>query len=730
MNTLTNYRAARSYVKSKRHGRKLTTGLLIGALMISSFGQSLLVGLQALASTPPTVNSGVNLVVDSFVLTNASGTVKTSFAPNEAIYVRSAIRNNGSLSSKTGISTQYYAHQPSTVAVGTKNSPEISTTHGVFTVTTASNPFVYESRPNGARVTQFTSTKSFSQSTPGTYVARIFADANNIQGEPNETDNQRTVTYTISGTTTPPAANPNPVSGYNQVKLVPESFNLVNAAGQVKTSFAPNEPIYVQMTIANRGSLQGVENIMTQIYKNSPGAASLNSKDSPEFALLHGPFTITPANTSNLYQSTPGHWSLNRFYGSTRYFTQSTPGTYTARIFVDAGNKEPRDDKADNQLTATYTITGTTAPPPANPNPAPVPNYDKVKLVPESFNLVNASGQVKTTFAPNEPIYVQMTIANRGSLQGVENIMTQIYKNSPGAASLNTKDSPEFALLHGPFTITPASTTNLYQSTPGHWSLNRFYGSTRFFTQSTPGTYTARIFVDASNKEPRDNKADNQRTVTYTISGTPTTPPPTTQWPPNTVWPQPVQDPTGILAIVNKKFKLSSSYVPANLRTVNIPLVNNQPLRNDTATALEQMNSDALSKGIRMHLRSGYRSYSTQSTLYNNYVAQYGRASADTFSARPGHSEHQTGLAFDLGDRDVPSCDLAECFATTKSGKYVAQNAHRFGFIIRYPKGKDSITGYTYEPWHLRYLGVSAATNIYNSGKTMEEYYNVPGGGY
>lgn len=577
MNTLLNHRSLqRSHIVIRKG---LTAGVIALALLVSSLGLSSIIDIRTntpvAASIPPTVNSGVNLIVDSFALTNAAGTVKTSFAPGEAIYVKSAIRNNGTTSSKTGTKTQYYAHQPATVAVGSKNSPEISTTHGVFTVTSASNPFRYESRPNGSRVTQFTATRSFSQTTPGTYVARVFADANNVQGEPNETDNQKTVTYTI-------------------------------------TAPAPTTP--------------------------------------------------PPTNL--------------------------------------------------------------------NPNPTPTPGYDQVKLIPESFKLVNASGQVKTTFAPNEQIYVQTTIANRGSQQGVANVKTQFYKHSPNAATLNTQDTPEFALLHGPFTITPAGNTNLYQSTPGHWSLNRFYGSTRSFTQSTPGTYTARIFVDASNLEPRDSKADNQLTVTYTIAGTTTPPPPTNPWPPTTVWPQPVQDQSGILAIVNKKFKLSSEYIPAGLRTVKIPLINNQPLRPEAATALEQMNSEALSRGIRMHLRSGYRSYWTQNTLYNNYVSQYGRASADTFSARPGHSEHQTGLAFDLGDRDVPSCDLAACFANTKSGVYVAQNAHRFGFIIRYPKGKDSITGYTYEPWHLRYVGVSAATNIYNSGKTMEEYFNVPGGGY
>jgi D-alanyl-D-alanine carboxypeptidase len=130
----------------------------------------------------------------------------------------------------------------------------------------------------------------------------------------------------------------------------------------------------------------------------------------------------------------------------------------------------------------------------------------------------------------------------------------------------------------------------------------------------------------------------------------------------------------------------------------------------------------------KMKYVSGYRSYAKQEQLYNSYVANDGQAAADTYSARPGFSEHQTGLAVDIGEGG--SCDLETCFENTASAKWVAANAYKYGFIVRYMKGKEASTGYQYEPWHLRYLGVSEATSVYNSGKTLEEYYGIPGGGY
>ena len=109
---------------------------------------------------------------------------------------------------------------------------------------------------------------------------------------------------------------------------------------------------------------------------------------------------------------------------------------------------------------------------------------------------------------------------------------------------------------------------------------------------------------------------------------------------------------------------------------------------------------------------------SDQERIYNNYVAIDGIVKADTYSARPGHSEHQTGLAIDVNSIDYTFLNTPEC-------EWLAKNAHKFGFIIRYPKGKEAVTGYSYEPWHIRFLGVDTATAVYNSGLCLEEYLGI-----
>jgi len=123
---------------------------------------------------------------------------------------------------------------------------------------------------------------------------------------------------------------------------------------------------------------------------------------------------------------------------------------------------------------------------------------------------------------------------------------------------------------------------------------------------------------------------------------------------------------------------------------------------------------------LNLYISSGFRSYSYQENLYNNYVAQDGQLAADTYSARPGHSEHQTGLAFDLNTID-------DSFAYTEEGKWVKDNCQKYGLILRYPKGKEAQTGYQYESWHLRYVGKELAQELYNNGNwiTLEEHFNL-----
>lgn len=178
---------------------------------------------------------------------------------------------------------------------------------------------------------------------------------------------------------------------------------------------------------------------------------------------------------------------------------------------------------------------------------------------------------------------------------------------------------------------------------------------------------------------------------------------------------------SSLTVVVNKKHKLPNSYAPT--------LGTGGRLRTEADAAFNTLLAAAKTGGApNMVYLSGYRSYARQEQLYTNYVAKDGKTAADTYSARPGFSEHQTGLAVDIGEGG--GCDLETCFENTASGTWAAANAYKYGFVIRYPKGKDATTGYQYEPWHLRYLGVAEATAVYNSGKTLEEYYNTAGGSY
>ncbi len=167
--------------------------------------------------------------------------------------------------------------------------------------------------------------------------------------------------------------------------------------------------------------------------------------------------------------------------------------------------------------------------------------------------------------------------------------------------------------------------------------------------------------------------------------------------------------------------KVKATYIKGILianKSYALPYDYNPGVNSTAYSSLQKMFTAAKKDGLKMHVSSGFRSYNTQKQLYNNYVARDGKTAADRYSARPGHSEHQTGLAFDINSAS-PS------FAATPQAKWLSENCHKYGFIIRYPKGKESITGYMYEPWHIRYLGVETATAVYESGLALEEYLGI-----
>lgn len=188
-------------------------------------------------------------------------------------------------------------------------------------------------------------------------------------------------------------------------------------------------------------------------------------------------------------------------------------------------------------------------------------------------------------------------------------------------------------------------------------------------------------------------------------------------------------DPTSHTVLVNQSHPLPDGYVPPDLvfPDVPFPFSENLPkkqLRREAGEALEQLFAEAEKQGMMLYAQSGYRSYERQQELYAFKGNRAGGA-ANQVSARPGTSEHQTGLAMDVTCRAV-GFKLNQSFAQTREGRWVAEHAHQYGFIIRYPKGKEEITGYTYEPWHLRYVGKKMASELKRKNLTLEEYYEGP----
>lgn len=176
----------------------------------------------------------------------------------------------------------------------------------------------------------------------------------------------------------------------------------------------------------------------------------------------------------------------------------------------------------------------------------------------------------------------------------------------------------------------------------------------------------------------------------------------------------------GGVLIANKSYSLPQTFIPQDP---------DQPVNADrSSTCLDKtlmsawrtMQKDATAQGLNIYIASGYRSYNYQVNVYNRYVASDGKAAADTYSSRPGYSEHQTGLCFDLNS-------IEDSFQYTNEGKWVNDNCYKYGFCIRFPKGKDKFTGYKYESWHLRYVGVDLATKLYNNGDwlSLEEYFGI-----
>jgi LAS superfamily LD-carboxypeptidase LdcB len=179
-----------------------------------------------------------------------------------------------------------------------------------------------------------------------------------------------------------------------------------------------------------------------------------------------------------------------------------------------------------------------------------------------------------------------------------------------------------------------------------------------------------------------------------------------------------------LLVLVNKHIRLPSSYEPKDLVGLEgkITVANSGlKLRREAADALAKMAKAAKAQGISLGVLSAYRSYWQQQNTFNYWVGKSGLQEAETFSARPGHSQHQLGTAVDFADGPTGQ-DLDQNFGATTKGTWLVDNAPRFGFVLSYPKGKEAITGYIYEPWHYRYIGVENTAKMIQAGLILEEF--------
>lgn len=186
------------------------------------------------------------------------------------------------------------------------------------------------------------------------------------------------------------------------------------------------------------------------------------------------------------------------------------------------------------------------------------------------------------------------------------------------------------------------------------------------------------------------------------------------------VTPDTVKNPNDITVLVNKVHQIPKGWVPDDLE----PVIDNknQKLRKEANEAYTKFYNDAKSKGLSIYSISGYRTDDTQTLYWNNQVKVRGEEYASKYSAYPGRSEHQLGLAIDISYTTTGN-RLSEQVATSPIGKFIISDAYKYGFIIRYPKDKIAITNYAYEPWHMRYVGVELATKLNESKLTLEEYY-------
>jgi D-alanyl-D-alanine carboxypeptidase len=225
-----------------------------------------------------------------------------------------------------------------------------------------------------------------------------------------------------------------------------------------------------------------------------------------------------------------------------------------------------------------------------------------------------------------------------------------------------------------------------------------------------------------------DPLAPSTRSPEITVPAPPATPAPPAPAPPSPgldLGLHATDDPASPWVVVNKSLPV----VPADWAPADLVVVAGYQVRPAVQEPLAAMLAAAAADGVALELRSGFRSAAYQEGVHAGWVARVGQARADEVSARAGHSEHQTGLAVDVGSGSRPECDFEACFDTTPEGLWVAQRAHEFGFVVRYTAANQAVTGYAPEGWHLRWVGPELLAEMQRQGvTTLEELFGLPGG--
>ncbi len=339
---------------------------------------------------------------------------------------------------------------------------------------------------------------------------------------------------------------------------------------------------------------------------------------------------------------------------------------------------------------------------------------------PDAVPAAGVAGALGVPLAISRPSCVPLTVNTT-----VKNLQpkSQVVLGGPKVLSENVLSNQScFAKAPTPTISGKASVGSTLTGKPGTWSPTPS-------SQSYQWLRSGKAISGATNLTYKLVKADAGNTVTFRVTAKADGFATTSRTSAKTavvVDPASIDDASSINVVVNKKRPLNpKTYVPANLRLpVGIGNSNGQPLRAEAATALEKMHAAGKKAGYNYYLMSGYRSYSYQANLYNSYLAKNGQTWTDLYSARAGHSEHQTGLAADI--YEYASC-TGSCFGGSSAGIWLRDNAYKYGFILRYGQGMQHIVGYAYEPWHFRYVGTTVATDMHDRGiRTLEQYYGLP----